>query len=47
MDKFYTCHFQSKKIDLYSNNKLIATFTPTSNSVKFIARELAKCKPVG
>lgn len=36
---------KAKKIDLYSNNKLIATFTPTSNSVKSIARELAKCKP--
>jgi len=38
---------KAKKIDLYSNNKLIATFTPTSNSVKSIARELAKCKPAG
>lgn len=38
---------KAKKIDLYSNNKLIATFTPSSNSVKSIARELAKCKPAG
>lgn len=38
---------KAKKIDLYSNNKLIAAFTPTSNSVKSIARELAKCKPAG
>lgn len=38
---------KAKKIDLYSNNKLIATFTPTANSVKSIARELAKCKPAG
>lgn len=38
---------KAKKIDLYSNNKLIATFTPTSNSVKSIARELAKCRPAG
>ena len=38
---------KAKKIDLYSNNKLIAAFTPTSNSVKSIARELAKCRPAG
>ena len=38
---------KAKKIDLYSNNKLIATFTPSSKSVKSIARELAKCKPAG
>ena len=38
---------KAKKIDLYSNNKLIAAFTPTSNSVKSIARKLAKCKLAG
>lgn len=38
---------KARTIDVYNNNKLVATFKPTSASVKTVAREIASCSPVG
>lgn len=36
---------KARKIDVYSNNKLIATFKPSLASIKAEASDLAKCEP--
>ena len=38
---------KARTIDLYSRNKLIATFKPSAHSIKTVAKELADCQPVG
>lgn len=43
---FVTGISMATKIDIYSNNNLIATFRPSPKNVKEIASQLAECKPM-
>ncbi|HCW36856.1 MAG TPA: hypothetical protein DGB97_12400 [Staphylococcus sp.] len=38
---------KARSITVYSNNKLVGTFSPTAQSVKSVASEIGKCRPVG
>lgn len=35
---------KAKKIDVYLNNKKVTTFTPTQQSIKTVAKEIATCQ---
>lgn len=35
---------KAKKIDVYLNNKKVTTFTPTQQSIKAVAKEIATCQ---
>lgn len=36
---------KARKIQVYSNNRLVATFTPTAASIRAEARDIADCEP--
>ncbi|WP_133141424.1 hypothetical protein [Moraxella caviae] len=38
---------KARKIQVYINDKLVATFTPTTKSVRSVASQIAAYEPVG